>query len=459
MINISQGRQLFVDDALVSSYSGTLVRKYHQPQYHGASPMLGPDRPWEETHINGGFAIPFSDGVRWNPANARFECHYMAGLFGERHTCFAYSYDGILWIKPSIDVEGTNKVLSEGIWRDSQSVVRDPADADWPWKLVTFRPGGIATEGTVRFSRNGIWWDRVAGNCPPCGDRSTVFYDPFRQKWVYSIRAGGEVGGPPRHRLYNASNTIVPETWNPVYWVGADGLDLPGTTAPQLYNLDVAAYESLLVGLFCIYHGDRNDAPKLVDVHVGWSRDGFTWVRSPNRATPFLPMGDAGSWNYGNVQSVGGCYVTSGDYMGFYASGRAGVPGSPAHGRSSMGMAYFRRDGFASVEGTGTLTTSIIQFTGRHLFVNANATNFRVEILSPDLSVSYITSHLWSGNYTKGHVGFPIADLGAGIGQPLRLRFHLHGGQLYSFWVANDPTGRSGGYINGPEQNWEGRDA
>ena len=32
-------------------------------------------------------------------------------------------------------------------------------------------------------------------------------------------------------------------------------------------------------------------------------------------------------------------------------------------------------------------------------------------------------------------------------GKPVRFRFHLEDGSLYSFWVSKDPDGASGGYL------------
>ena len=80
-------------------------------------------------------------------------------------------------------------------------------------------------------------------------------------------------------------------------------------TAPQLYNLDCVAYESLVLGLFSIWRGDLNvpaGRPKPNNVCVGFSRDGFHWSRPDRRA--FIDVSETkGDWNWGNVQSAGGC--------------------------------------------------------------------------------------------------------------------------------------------------------
>ena len=72
---------------------------------------------------------------------------------------------------------------------------------------------------------------------------------------------------------------------------------------PQLYNLDCVAYESLMLGLFTIFRGERPEREKPNDVCIGYSRDGFHWSRPDREA--FLPVSEqVGDWNWANVQSA-----------------------------------------------------------------------------------------------------------------------------------------------------------
>ena len=81
---------------------------------------------------------------------------------------------------------------------------------------------------------------------------------------------------------------------------------------------------------------------------------------------------DPRAWNAANVQSVGGGCVIVGDQLRFYFSGRAATNES----RTSTGLATLRRDGFASMDANsvapGILTTRLVKFTGKHLFVNTD---------------------------------------------------------------------------------------
>ena len=235
----------------------------------------------------------------------------------------------------------------------------------------------------------------------------------------------------------------------PVPWVGADRLDSrrEDTKVPcQLYNLDAAGYESVLLGLFSVLRGQPAGRPKINEVLAGYSRDGFHWHRPDRR--PLLPVSEhRGDWNWGNVQSAGGCSVTVGDKLYLYASGRAGTrDGSIDSGDCTTGLATLRRDGFASVragERPGTLTTRNVRFQGRQLFVNAAAAKgeLRVEVLDaagrPLERFAAAECRPVTGDATRAEIHWARADdLTPLAGKPVRFRFHLRQGDLYAFWVA-----------------------
>ena len=248
-------------------------------------------------------------------------------------------------------------------------------------------------------------------------------------------------------------------------WTGADSADprRPEFNVPaELYNLDCVAYESVVLGLFTIFRGERSDREKPNDVCVGFSRDGFHWDRLERRS--FLEVSErVGSWNWANVQSAGGCCLVVGDKLHFYVSGRRGLPGTNEPGVCSTGLATLRRDGFASMgEGEtrvrrvapstppGTLTTRPIRFSGRHLFVNvdAKAGELRVELLdregrtiAPFSAANCVPVRVDS---TRAQVAWSTApDLARVAGEIVRFRFHVTRGQLYAFWVSPSADGPS----------------
>jgi hypothetical protein len=456
VIPIDVGRQLFVDEFLVQET--TLTRTFHSAEYHPGSPVLKPDQPWE--HEGGSpTAMVFSDGVWYDPQDHLFKMWYMGGY--TRSTCYATSADGIHWEKPLLDVRpGTNIVHPGG--RDSATVWLDLEEKDPQRRFKMFRShgdGGWAL--SLYFSGDGIHWGDAVSRSGPCGDRTTVFYNPFRKVWVYSIRDGAPGLGRIRRYLEHA-DVLEGARWKagePVLWVGADRLDhrRPDLDVqPQLYNLDAVAYESVLLGLFTIWRGQPKDRAKPNEVLVGFSRDGFHWDRPCREA--FIAVSERyGDWNWCNVQSAGGCCLIVGDKLYFYVSGRAGVRGSPDSGVSGTGLATLRRDGFASMdagEQEGTLTTRPVWFSGKYLFVNVDAAagELRAEVLDekgkaiapfsrencvPIRSDRTLQPVNWKG----------ARDLAAVRGKPVRFRFYFTKGRLYAFWVSPDESGASHGYV------------
>ena len=129
-------------------------------------------------------AMVFSDGVFYDPQDRLFKMWYMAGYVAG--TAYATSKDGIHWTKPELDVVPGTNLVQKG-WRDSSTVWLD-LDAGNPqsrFKMAYFTGGRLV----LQTSPDGIHWSEPV-HSGPTGDRTTFFYNPFRQKWIYGIRAG-----------------------------------------------------------------------------------------------------------------------------------------------------------------------------------------------------------------------------------------------------------------------------
>ena len=464
VIPIDVGRQLFVDDFLVEQSS--LKRTFHRAQYHPASPVLTGSKPWEYT--GGAYTTaPFSDGVWYDPQDGKIKMWYYAGP--RLNTCYAESLDGIHWEKPDLDVQpGTNILVLK--FRDSNTVWLDLEEQhpDRRFKMFPTLRDDAYRLG-VRYSSDGLHWSDLLAVSKPLGDRTSVFYNPFRKVWVWSVR-----DGPPRKRSYLehtdpvlGTERVARRAPGMVPWVGADRLDPHNPDprfqdiAPQLYNLDAVAYESLMVGFFSVWQGpeipdsSRLGIHKRNDVMLGFSRDGFHWDR-PDRQRFMSSDPVDGAWNWGNVQSVGGGCLVMRDELYFYVSGRALHPRGGT-GDMTTGLATLRRDGFASMDAgqeSGTLTTRPITFRGKHLFVNVDTGRgeLRVEVLDrehqPIMPFTGAACVPLSTDKTLVQVKWQgVDDLSVLSGKPVRFRFHLRNGALYSFWVSPDPSGASHGYV------------
>ena len=470
VIRVDVGRQLFVDDFLVRET--TMRRRWHRPTYHAQNPVVKPDREWEAKAGGGGFAAPFSDGVWFDEADGLFKMWYMAG---DDATCYAESADGVTWVKPDLG-DGTN-VVRKGSLRDASTVWLDKQEASAVRRYKMFEvAGGVGNWSYVFLtSADGKRWRDEGAGSKRVADRSTVFKNPFRNVWVWSMRHNVRLrrGDPYTIRARDYAESANPDNGNRAaeaslrsFWFGSwpDELTHPDYDnddgSPGIYNLDAMPYESVMLGLFTVWQGPENDicaaegVIKRNQVMVGYSRDGFSWHRGD--MTPFLPVaGGAAAWNSGNVQSAVGSPIVVGDNLYFYVSGRR--LSSRGIEETSTGLATLRRDGFASMcaEGDGTLITEPVTFDGSHLFVNALARRLVVEVLDRDgrlvdgfaaadceALVDVDSTRLeirWCGG----------ASIGKLAGREVRLRFHVADGDLYSFWLSPWPSGESRGYTAG----------
>ncbi|MDR2674926.1 MAG: hypothetical protein LBC18_08690 [Opitutaceae bacterium] len=514
---IDVGRQLFVDDFLIEST--TLERRFHYPKKYEGNPVLKPET---ELELDGGdrpCATLFNDGVVFDPKDKLFKIWYHAGM--DNGTGYAVSRDGIQWTRPCLDIDpGTNRVLAkhEGR-RDGTSVFLDHDETSPArrFKMFLFERPEEKFGGQILTSPDGIHWTvaaRLTSNLFDTSDNTTIFYNPFRKKWVYSVRTYMTLDGVPNQRTRGyreCDDLIAGATWKRnecVHWASTDKKDLPDpwvlakrpdaatlanqpkTAAgaaflkkhaltrygdpTQLYNLDAAPYESLMIGVFSVFYGPENSIseelkrPKCTELQIAYSRDGFHWDR-PDR-TAFIPATrKTGDWDFNYLHIASTVCTVFADRIVFYYgawSGDSPKRGSYMYSGGATGIATLRRDGFASMSATskpGVLTTRPVVFTGQFPFVNVDTQGgtLAVEILDEKGEVMPAFS---KGNFTpirgdtvkqamtwKGTPG--LATL---AGKPVRFRFHLDKGDLYAFWVSPVANGASQGCVAAGSPDYPG---
>lgn len=482
VVEIDVGRQLLVDDFLIED--SRLERRFHAAVFTEDSPVLRPETPLE---MNGGeapVAGPFTDGCWYDPENRLYRLYYHAGWFDG--TALAVSPDGRHFTRKLLPHElGTNRVLPvrKGWRRDGACLWLDleAEDPERRWKLFQYSRTPGEDVGEVFTSRDGVTFSSPTVTSP-CGDNTSFFRNPFRKKWVFSVRTAlPAVPWYCRGRSYVEMDHFPTEapwpTEDLVFWQRCDARDCrecePGTQysrhlPPQLYHLNCVAYESVMLGLFGILKGfdeahnavnEGNGIPKIIDLYAGFSRDGFHFSRE-NR-TPFLRCTRTpGDWNRGYLHACGGLCMVTPEKLLFPVAGFSGE--SPRYGGNlyagaSTGLAELRRDGFASLHANGTRQTVLtrpLRFTqGRFLFINADASRGMLEAQIEDTQgralpgYAFENCHVFLADSTKAMLRFDGGDLSALRGQPVRIRFRLISADLYSFWVSPEPEGYSHGYV------------
>ena len=492
VVPIDVGRQLFVDDFLIETT--TLRRNFHQPEKYAGNPVLKPEtasektggaRPGQKRGAGGQYpedasAASFDDGVIYDPVDGLFKLWYMSGEL--RDTALAYSKDGLHWERPSFDVvPGTNIVIpyDPTFVRDAFSPWKDPEAKDPAERYKAFLYSRTLHDGEGGYlytSPDGIHWrQRAKLDKGVVGDDTSLFYNPYRRKWALSIR----VSLPQFRRVRNYFESddflgLAKVTKSgEVFWTRADSVDDPPDPTwivqnpTQLYAVSPLPYESLMLGLFSVHYGPENEVcdagnyPKLTQIKVAFSRDGFYWDRSDNAVFIAATKKD-GDWDRGYLRATGQGCLTVGDKLYFYYCGYSGHSGEHRgmYAGGSQHVAVLRRDGFASMDADaegGELTTRPVKFGGKFLEVNLDAPEgaLTVDVLDEDGRIiepfSASRCAPLGVDATKARVTWAGgADLGRMAGRTVRFRFHLTRGRLYAFWVSPTESGESNGLFASP---------
>ena len=501
-IGIDTGRQLFVDDYLVESSDG-IVRNWNKPAKMdnpviwpggGAAPKVtdGSTAPGEQVTLT----YASDGGLWWDPERRCFRFWYNADWLGD--ICYAESKDGADWEYPDLGiVPGTNRIFERDTI-DSWCVVPNYAAPNpfRDWKLHISFPYGI-NDDRLWSSTDGIRFEYV-GLAGRSNDRSTMYYDPFRGLWIFSLRDAemkpSYSNGIGRCRRYFASRTFG---GGQCRWNWPNGARIAGhpKDAPipekwlrsankgnvELYSFNAVAYESLMLGVMeMLYNTPRdNEAcmevglPKDTRLHFCFSRDGKNYER--REEADISPSGQkSGRWDAGYLSPVGGICVIKDERLWFYYSGVRGDSTrlemkkwhrNGMYCNGAIGVATLRRDGFAGMvaNGDGEIVTKPLAFTGRHLFVNAECLfgSISAEILGEDGKpvVGFTCADCAFFEFadsTKKELKFKGGDLSRFAGLPVRIRFRLRCSTLYSFWISPSPRGESRGYVAGGGPDYSG---
>lgn len=483
VIPIDVGRQLFVDDFLIDATN--LKRVYHRAKKYEGNPVFGPSTKYELDKNQDQSAVTYlgHGGVFFDPKMDLFKMFYTAGWRGE--LAMATSKDLIHWRRPNLGVLGeSNLLLPEGeLWAGGDNSIwldLNATNANERLKYLTHRRIDLPSGGshTLQTSARGKIWSQGVFTTVEAGDYSSFFYNPFRDVWVFSIKTITDRG---RARSYDESEDFIIKgaDWrNAVFWIGADKRDQPDPDigdVPQLYSLNGMAYESIILGEFYILLGPKNEVararktPKMTEIELGYSRDGFHWSR-PDRRAFINPTGNEGDWDRGYIHGTTGVVLVMGDKLWFPYCGYSGIAPDGTRGMytgASIGMATLRRDGFASMQAgakKGFLTTRPVVFKGSYLFVNVDCPEgeLRVEVLDQDHNIIkpfsakncksiQVDKTLHAVQWKNG------PNLSALAGKPVKFKFYLTTGKLYSFWVSPSKSGASHGYVGAGGPGFEGR--
>lgn len=440
--------QMVLDESLFAGMDG-LGLLVNQPVKYHENPVLTYAAPWEAN------CVTMYGSVLYDPEQEQFQAWYEVYkklpppddesiLF-----CYATSKDGIHWQKPALglfEVDGSsaNNVVMAGHF-DSPTVFRNPKDnGERKYLMAWYDKTVIGIR--VSSSADGIHWNHPDRVAVASGDRSTAGYDPLREKFYVITRVWrGE------HRTCALWESDDGEHFQYVKEIAAaDGQDPDGT---EFYGMVRFPWAGMHLGAIEMFYIPQ----RKLNAQLAYSHDGLQWYRAAGRQT-FLDWGPPASWDRAWVCPSHNPPIQVGDKLYIFYQGRQTLHwcALPFGVIGSVGLAFLRPDGFVSLEPIeplardnrehghrGVATTVPLLLEGKTLHLNALARpgSIRVEVLDLDgAPIAGFTSEdvqpveetdsldatvAWNGDHT-------LAELS---GTAIRLRFHIQGARLYSFWV------------------------
>ncbi|MCA9041260.1 MAG: hypothetical protein KDA65_12980 [Planctomycetaceae bacterium] len=470
-IDIGDRRELFVDHALTEKTSGEIELRLHHPIAQEVAITF--DQPWEGNTSGYPTVIKDGDLFRMYYCGHRFIANPNNPPLRMEHsevTCYAESQDGIHWTKPNLNLfkwaghEENNIVWLGGAENHNFSPFIDTnpnADPQARYKAVG---GTVTSKGIYSFqSADGIHWSKLSTKPiitqGPFDSHNTCFWDSVHNRYCIYIRyvARGL-------RLVMVSFSDDFETWTePVE------LEYPDSPPQQMYTNHVLPYHRaphILMGFPTRYVARertkqvetipptklREDflnlyervGTDLTDSLFMTSRDGRVFDRWDEA---FLRPGpqQEGRWIYGDNYQTYGLWETT-----------SRLPGGETELSMQFSEGYWREkehrlrrytlrlDGFVSLHtgfAGGELVTKPVLFKGNSLEVNyatSAAGSLRVELQEEDgTPIPGFTvdecPELYGDSTAQVVTRNSEGDLSTLADKPVRLRFILSDGDLYSY--------------------------
>jgi hypothetical protein len=431
LLNLGLKKQLFFDNLLVESVQD-ITREFHQPRKYEGNPLIVKDKPWEHVLLFRTSAYR----VLQDPKDKLFKCWYADEGFTNEiirdfkgyssgplyRDLYAYSEDGLHWVKPKLGIYRENGEDTNILWGDQKSggsgsryVIIDPFESDESKRFKTIyyhAPAENYQHGQIEvaYSADGLHWKRYdelpsfGEFGPHLGDVTILSYDLDSKLYILNTRhpQQGSVAANPR---FPKTKSFFPPTFprdfaklNKRRIFQSESKDFVHWSEPALLlapdeedNLDDYLYGMVQyrvgdtrVGLLDVLHSVAN----VLEVQLAYSLDGRCWKRTRK---PWLTAGPAGNWDQIMVE-IASHPLEVGDELWFYYGGSGfihhdwytfgiaeglDVPEGRdvSKGGFFLGLAKLRLDGFCSLNAgavrEGILITRPLASPGTGVVINA----------------------------------------------------------------------------------------
>lgn len=474
-------KQLFVDSVMIRQKQG--VTRVVHPAKKLEQPVLQAEMPWEWKERNGvpDKRVNIYGTVLRDEKTGTLQMWYAdAG-----HVLYATSQDGIHWERPILNIAGKNNQTDLKL--HSASIICDQFEQD-PGRR--YKAVGCASRGVdqaklqrlkdkfelvdwyrdkdhrlyyAAWSADGLRWtvnpEPILLGC----DTITLSQDPTTGEYLAFHKRQGDPRVIGIRQVFLSVSKDLEHWSEPEPVMVADEMDhrqakkLKGGIYSEFYNMSAFPYGGQWLGFVTPFrrveppsalfgndgvNGQKRGTTGIIDVQLVHSRDGRHWQRSSDRR-PVIPLGPH-PYDAGSIFGLCNSPVIVGDEMWiYYTAVTTPHGGLPPEKVQSVARASWRIDGLASLqagEKPGIIETQDFIPEGTHLFVNADIGKGRlmVEVLAangnPLEGYEKDACVMEKQDSVKLAIQWKkVTTLPAGV--PIRLRFHLENGDLFSYRI------------------------
>ena len=459
LVTVGLQKQLLVDDYVVAQKQN-VTREMGVATKHD-SPVLIPDKPWEEEGSIGSYLT-----VLYDRSMNKFRMWYLANRTG---IGYAESIDGINWTKPNVASDGQNNIVFTLSNHFSVSIDQHETDPQHRYKAAYMGP---EVKATLAHSPDGINWTSYNGGNPVTGraadTHNQIIWDPLAGIYrLYTRTDFGPWGGVNELRgvrcMTNPDVKADPTNWTVVREWKFDREGEAERWRRQIYALTNTIYENVHFGIMSVFeyppkegyestvdHFTRHEE-NILNFYIGTSRDSdswdLDWVYSDK---PLISRGPDGSFDKDMIKPASQI-VTWDDQHWLYYYGA-----NERHGlqrQAAIGLSTLRLDGFICLEAIGDewgqITTKPFILEGDTLQINVEAAEgaLLVEVLdendSPYVNRERKQEFDWGSNRIYECVDQlrfeprwrGDRNLESLKGKVVKLRFHLRNAKLYAFQI------------------------
>jgi hypothetical protein len=474
-------RQLFVDDLMVRQKRG--LKTVTHPARKLDRPVLAPEMPWENRTKSGtdDKRVNIYGTVLRDEETGTFRMWYAH----TNNVLYATSKDGIHWERPTLNIVGKTNLTNLKLHSPSIILDKFETDPNKRYKAVGCVSQGVDAPKLQRlkdkfelvdwyrdvnhrlyykaYSADGLRWtvdpEPILLGC----DTITLSQDPKTGEYLAFHKRQGDPRVVGIRQVFLSVSKDM-ENWSePQPVMVTDEIDhkaarrLEGGTHAEFYNMSAFPYQGQWFGFVTPFlrvetpnsleHNDVEDEKKgahkgPVDVQLTHSRDGRHWHRARDRS-PAIPLGPH-PYDSGSIFGLCNAPVIVGDEIWmYYTAVTTPHGGKPPEREMSIARAAWRIDGLASLQAgnqPGLVETHAFRPEGKKLFVNADVKGGRLMVEVLDANGKVIEGYEKETSLLEKQDSTRMAVTWNGRTElpnqtPIRLKFHLENGDLYSYVV------------------------